>query len=991
MNSSEIFKAQFKMKKETLKKTEDDTSEEKNNLNSTIKSNLKFNSELLNKPFGTLKVSNDENKFNNFDNVENFNKSSTSVFFRNEYNENNISNISFSGSMNFNKSNYFNSSLFDSKGKRKPFEKLTFNLCATEQNNILDYSNEFGLTSKKNLLKVNNNFHEKITNDANNKNEDCLKQDNVICNKNKKENIKVENFGKIQNRIKDTLNANRSQKMVEYSGTEENDNSASFKIKANISNVRNNMDFNDNSNLININKIMNNKGKNNKSQRLNTAGTLIPDTNNHKISLESSRQEKKDESNMKENSKEYISNKNKNLNNELNNLNKKQDIDNNYSINSSRGGKSNKEDKPSKNKKETSSLLDSHFSNKSMEETHLTKMDNLVIKSKNPNENVNQTSLININTSNSQIQFQNQSDLNKIHSNSNMINSECKQNQLINSCNNIKKYFNETSELNENNANNVSCLNKTNISQKEQSVIIKSKNKRLSKEELEKAKLFNNQFDNKVPFWIKFFLDFEENPESIQSTSSYFKANNKMKYIEDLIDMVKKDAKLYEATEKEQIKKKEGKQIIKSLLLTEVKVTKKNPFNSEKSEINSFGRSICDASNIIEDDTKSISESIDKTLAKAAMTEEERENNDKINKPINKLLEGVLEKYEKIERDEARKKGENFSDFKNRLIKKEDVKDKYGLKSTDKYYGVVQSAINRYAYPNLVNIKENLYDDERIFKTIDNLKFPEIFDPFLELDYSQFQLGYLDKKDLHRLFEIDKKLHEINPDNYSESINSDLYIMQMEFNDGKKERLKEIEKEYKEKMARIKNKEIKKPSVFDVKQEDNNKPKYIDYLQEMKSKKDLNDDLFEIDNKIRIIRNQEVSEERRNKIFEDLNIYYAKNPEYYEMEMAKRIPEDFNFNLAESSMKEINSNLNKLKADLEEFENRVTDKDPNKTYEKFEIEKKNEIKQEMIKNYETAIEMLENIRVDNQEKIRIVEKLENKIIEDEIIQKELGR
>lgn len=1001
MNTSEIKKANFNQQNETKIKTNEETNEEKLYLNSTLKSNLKFNSELLNKPFGTLKLNENENKFSNFDNVNNFNESSASGFFRSDNYENNISKISFSGSMNFNKSNDFNSSLLDSKGKRKPFEKLTFNVSASEQNNFFDKSNGFGLNT--NYRDAKNKFDYILKKDSKlniiNKNENNLHNlTNLIQNKNKKEILKVENFGKIQNRIKDTINANKKQNAVDYLGTEVNNNSTTLKNKANYSSLKNDLDFNNNSNLINIDSIINNNDKNLNPQRMNTARSLIQDlnntnNNNSKINLDSSTQNKNlgDKSNLKENSKNYSAYKNKYPINELSNLKSKEGLIKNNNINSSRGENSIKYEKFSKGKKETSNLLESQSEVKCMEETRLTEIDNLLIKNNNHNDNFDQTNLFDINVTNSHIKFQNESLSNKYNNKTNLSNNKNNQNQLINSLSNTKNNINEITEMNESNVNNVSNLNKTAIPKKELSIILKSKTKqKLTKEELEKAKLFNYQFDSKVPFWVKFFLDLEEDPDSIQSNSSYFKVDNKIQYVDDLIQMVKKDAELYEKTQKDKEKKQEGKQIIKSLLLTEVKLTNTNPFSTDKSELSSTGRSMRDASNTIQEESKYASESIEKSVAEADLSLEEREAIDKINDPVNKLLEGVLNKYEKTEKNEARKRVENFSEFKTRLIKRESVKEKYGLKSIDRFNSVVQSAMNRFSYPNLNNIKENLNDDERIFKTIDKLKFPEIFDPFMELDYSQFELGYLDKEDLQRLFEIDKKLHALDQEKYSESINTDLYLMQMEFNEGKHERLKEIEKEYKEKMARIKNKEIKKPSVFDIKQEDNTKPKYKDYLHEMKTKKDLKNDLFEIDNKIRITRNQEISEERKNEIFEDLSLYYAKNPEYYEREMTRKIPEDFNFDLSESSMKEINSDLAKIKADLEEFDKRVSDKDPNKTFEKFEIEKKNEIKQEMLKNYEKAISMLENIHLENQEKMMKVEELEKKIMEDELGQKALG-
>ena len=153
--------------------------------------------------------------------------------------------------------------------------------------------------------------------------------------------------------------------------------------------------------------------------------------------------------------------------------------------------------------------------------------------------------------------------------------------------------------------------------------------------------------------------------------------------------------------------------------------------------------------------------------------------------------------------------------------------------------------------------------------------------------------------------------------------------------------------------------------------------------------------MFEIDNKIRIIKNQEITEERKNEIYDELNLYYANNSEYYERELNKRIPEDFNFDLAQNSVKELNSDLENLKKDLEEFENRnlgnnnINNRDE-ATQENVEIRQREELKQQMIKNYDKAIKELDVMQIENRENLQKVDLLYTKVLEDERIQKELG-
>jgi len=770
MNSSETENV-------LTKKIESPTNNQKgsidhiNNLGKILQSNLKINSSVLNKPFSNLKLKNDDKNFNNFDNNNNnnnnFNKSSTSDFFRNENNENNISKISFSGSINFDRSNEFNSNFVDSKLKRKPFDKLTFNLSSNDQNIIFDCSNGFNLTTNTDYFINNLNLNNRGNNNEQSKND--VEKDS-LCNNNQtlknKDNLKVENFGKIKNRIKDNLKSNKIEKYSNYSEKDENNKINLDLDKKDLlkENSIKNHDENNNSSLIKIKNF-------NENNVINSLDTLLKEsrdtsnylddnkklnyikTNDEYFDLKINKKIKYENDGMKTDQEE---NESRNIRSSILNDNSKNNINN---------SDLSKNDFKKESKKNL--LLQSQSTAKYIEETHL-------------------TDIVNGNNADYKIIFNDHNLINNVFDKSNQIN-----------------------------LNNVSEINRTNLSIQEQS-FLKSQNKFLNKETLEKAKLFNSQFDNQIPFWIKVFIDIKKNPSTIQSHSSYLKADDKRRYIKDLIEMVKKDAELYDASQKHQKIKLDGKLKLKSLLLTEVRLNdnlKKtgmvdlsnsnlnltdNENSGMKSSLTNKNKSKKD---IIQEETKnsflfkkdeknlSISESLNKSISEADITQDDIDKLIKAD-PINEKLAGVYNQYDKIEKIEQKKKIEKFSEFKKRLSKKDSIMDKYGLKNTDsnRFQSVVQSAMNRFAYPNLENIKDNINDDERIHKTIDNLKFPELFDPFIELDYSQFQLGYLDKEDLKRLFEIDKKLNKLNPDIYYNSINSDLYIMQIEFNEGKEER-----------------------------------------------------------------------------------------------------------------------------------------------------------------------------------------------------------
>ena len=114
-----------------------------------------------------------------------------------------------------------------------------------------------------------------------------------------------------------------------------------------------------------------------------------------------------------------------------------------------------------------------------------------------------------------------------------------------------------------NDTSNIIQLNKSNITNDEKLMILSSY-KMLSKETLEKAKLFNSQYKNSTPFWIKFFEEIES--DTLKSNSSYYKVNNKSEYVKNLIEMVQRDAAIYDSMNKSNVTKKATENSIKQLL-----------------------------------------------------------------------------------------------------------------------------------------------------------------------------------------------------------------------------------------------------------------------------------------------------------------------------------------------------------------------------------------------------------------------------------------
>ena len=131
-----------------------------------------------------------------------------------------------------------------------------------------------------------------------------------------------------------------------------------------------------------------------------------------------------------------------------------------------------------------------------------------------------------------------------------------------------------------------------------------------------------------------------------------------------------------------------------------------------------------------------------------------------------------------------------------------------------------------------------------------------------------------------KLLELDRRLHEIDPERYNTSINTELKKIQDEFNLGKEERMKKADKEIRDKFNKyIKEKDTKK-TIFDVKPNDETKIKYKDYLhyndETKKERKELKMKLNELDDKLKqIYSNKEVPKEKLDKINKEIEDYHS--------------------------------------------------------------------------------------------------------------------
>ena len=238
----------------------------------------------------------------------------------------------------------------------------------------------------------------------------------------------------------------------------------------------------------------------------------------------------------------------------------------------------------------------------------------------------------------------------------------------INNINKDKDIESEMSEIQFKNINPLkesqTDLNISTITENEKSMIMSSY-KLISRDTIEKAKKFNKQYKT-TPFWIKFFEDLENN--SLKDNSSYFKFNNKNEYIKNLVEMIQRDADIYEQMQKSKEVKHATENEIKKF------IEENNSANTSNNNIknNSSTTSIESNKKPLKNNTKFSNNINNNSKVKKNDTDK---NNKTINdtdkkNDINNKFNQILETYNKL--DEKEKKIYNAEDdyetFKFKLI-----------------------------------------------------------------------------------------------------------------------------------------------------------------------------------------------------------------------------------------------------------------------------------------------------------------------------------
>lgn len=503
-------------------------------------------------------------------------------------------------------------------------------------------------------------------------------------------------------------------------------------------------------------------------------------------------------------------------------------------------------------------------------------------------------------------------------------------------------------------------MNNTHISNEEKS-FIKTQSEILTKETLEKARLFNSQFSNVTPFWIKFFIDLDTNgsnlpnTERLQANSSYFKTNDKNKYVKNLVEMVLKDAELYDATCNHQKVKSEVKNNLKSLLITEIAID--NNLNAEASPITENDQSLHQAS---------------KTIQQNNITQKENEVIPTQDEKINEKLTNVLYLYNKLDDNEKNIIEQNsFNKFKNQL--KNDNKES----NVNKISTQIKKKLNKYAYS-----KTDLTNEEQELKLINCIIFDQ--DDFKEPNFNNCEFNSIKKNNFNRLLEIDRQLNKLDSKRYNTSIVTSFKQIQKDFNNKKEQRMKEIDEKYNKISSKFKSKEKKKTSIFDVKNEKKEKVKYHDYLKDKQFKKTRNENLVIIDQKINLLENDMINNseflEKKGKLLKELEDFHVNNQdtEEYKEKMNFRVSKLKKYYEMEDLLMEIENRQSENKNFLESLEAHIK-KEEELTNQNVDEKWKENVKFKYFDLMETILtEEKDNKLLSNK-----LDLLEVKVLEDE--------
>ena len=526
-------------------------------------------------------------------------------------------------------------------------------------------------------------------------------------------------------------------------------------------------------------------------------------------------------------------------------------------------------------------------------------------------------------------------------------------------------------------------FNTSQITQDEKSMIISSY-KLISKETIEKAKKLNKQY-KETPFWIKFFEEIEN--DSLKNNSSYFKINNKNEYIKNLVTMIQRDADLYDKLQKSKEIKQETENELKKLIEeNQNNINEENIININNTENTKISNNINNNSSKLKRHNSSnismIKNNTDNNIINNNINQTEKKND---KNDINEKFSKILESYNK--QDEKERKlyfnEDDYESFKFKLItggKFNSDKDKEIEKIPEKIKKLENlEDIDEKPMTEKEKKKDEILKMKGVkeFMTIDNLYFGENY-TYEELNYKKIDFQIYNKESLPKILALDRRLHEIDPERYNTSINTELKKLQDEFNEGKEERLKKLEKENRERFNKYleDSKETKK-TIFDIKPKDETKIKYIDYLHYnddiKKERKELKAKLNKLDDKIKLIHsnsNKELSEEQLTRMSQELKQYH-ESEEFKQKYDSINVPGLSLINRVQKDLKKFEENNKELEQGLIESKKLLEEQEKKSSKE----EKEKYIKEivEPFLEHEKEVDKLEEENKNNTDKVKQLE------------------
>ena len=522
-------------------------------------------------------------------------------------------------------------------------------------------------------------------------------------------------------------------------------------------------------------------------------------------------------------------------------------------------------------------------------------------------------------------------------------------------------------------------FNTSQITQVEKSMIISSY-KLISKETIEKAKKLNKQY-KETPFWIKFFEEIEN--DSLKNNSSYFKINNKNEYIKNLVTMIQRDADLYDKLQKSKEIKQETENELKKLIEeNQNNFNEENIININNTENTKISNNINNNSSKLKRHNSSNISMIKNNTDNNNINQTEKKND---KNDINEKFSKILESYNK--QDEKERKlyfnEDDYESFKFKLItggKFNSDKDKEIEKIPEKIKKLENlEDIDEKPMTEKEKKKDEILKMKGVkeFMTIDNLYFGENY-TYEELNYKKIDFQIYNKESLPKILALDRRLHEIDPERYNTSINTELKKLQDEFNEGKEERLKKLEKENRERFNKYleDSKETKK-TIFDIKPKDETKIKYIDYLHYnddiKKERKELKAKLNKLDDKIKLIHsnsNKELSEEQLSRMSQELKQYH-ESEEFKQKYDSINVPGLSLINRVQKDLKKFEENNKELEQGLIESKKLLEEQEKKSSKE----EKEKYIKEivEPFLEHEKEVDKLEEENRNNTDKVKQLE------------------